>query len=188
MQQPCKLTKDTKNYLTTFYCILDTMIKKMTEAELSDSISYNFIVQMIPHHRAAIEMSQNLLLYTTWEPLIKIAAQIIAEQTKSIENMMAILEPSLKKSNEKTDVCLYQRRTSQILDTMFFDMDTAHFSNEINADFIREMIPHHEGAVQMARNALQFHIDPDLSPILKAIITSQERGIRQMRQLLCCLK
>ena len=59
----------TKNYLARFYDILCQMIQGMTNAKLTDSISYNFIVQMIPHHRAAIEMSRNILQYTTFVPL-----------------------------------------------------------------------------------------------------------------------
>ena len=49
----------TKNYLCRFYKILDEMIEGMTNAELTNSLSHNFIVQMIPHHRAAIEMSES---------------------------------------------------------------------------------------------------------------------------------
>ena len=77
----------TKNYLCRFYKILDEMIEGMTNAELTSSLSHNFIVQMIPHHRAAIEMSENLLQFTTFVPLQHIAQNIINEQTKSIENM-----------------------------------------------------------------------------------------------------
>lgn len=38
----------TKNYLCRFYKILDEMIEGMTNAELTSSLSHNFIVQMIP--------------------------------------------------------------------------------------------------------------------------------------------
>lgn len=61
MEKSSRLSNVTKNYLSAFNCILDEMIQRMTEAEQSDSISHNFIVQMIPHHRAAIEMSENIL-------------------------------------------------------------------------------------------------------------------------------
>lgn len=171
-----------------FYCILDTMIKEMTEAELTESISRNFIVQMIPHHMAAIEMSENLLLYTAWEPLKKIASQIIKEQTKSIENMQAILCSCQNQHNSEQDFYLYQRRTNQILNTMFSDMENACPDHQINADFLREMIPHHMGAVRMSHNALQYDLCAGLYPILDAIITSQEKGIRQMEQLLRCFR
>lgn len=180
----CRLSNVTQDYLATFQNILDAMIQGMTCAELSDSISYNFIVQMIPHHRAAIEMSRNLLKYTTFLPLQDIASQIITEQTKSIENMRRVLCACERRDNCQQDVCHYQARVEQILDTMFSDMEHACTSNQINANFMREMIPHHRGAVRMSENALQYDICPELVPILNAIITSQKRGIRQMQTLL----
>lgn len=79
-----------KKYLKEYREILSRMIKEMSEAELNDSISHNFIIQMIPHHRAAIEMSENILRYTKNNELIEIAENIISEQTKSIENMQEI--------------------------------------------------------------------------------------------------
>lgn len=187
MEKSCRLSNVTKNYLSAFNRILDEMIQRMTEAEQSDSISHNFIVQMIPHHRAAIEMSENILKYTTNISLQDIASDIVSEQTKSIENMEKILNCCSERKDCEQDLCLYQRRTEQIMQTMFFQMGCARSTNEINCDFIREMIPHHMGAVEMSNNALQYDICPELKPILEAIITSQERGIMQMRKLLRCL-
>lgn len=188
MQTDCQLTSETKNYLTRFYCILDEMIQGMTNAELTDSISANFIVQMIPHHKAAIEMSKNLLKYSCYPPLEQIASRIISEQTRSIENMQKILCTCREEKNSDQDFFLYQRRTDQIMQTMFTSMDTAPYTNNINADFMKEMIPHHEGAVEMSENAMMFCICPELIPVLEAIITSQKRGIMQMKQLLKCIR
>ena len=56
---------NTQQYLICFYEILNQMIADMTNASLSCSLSSDFINQMIPHHRAAIHMSRNLLMYTT---------------------------------------------------------------------------------------------------------------------------
>lgn len=182
-----KLSNVTKDYLSEFYCILDKMIQGMTQAELTCSISHNFIVQMIPHHQAAIEMSKNILQYTTNIPLQNIALNIISAQTRSIENMEAVLCSCTELENCERDICLYQRRTEQILQTMFSQMGTACATNQINADFIREMIPHHEGAIQMSKNALQYEICPELVPILQAIISSQEEGVKKMQRLLRCM-
>lgn len=175
---------NTSRYLDTFHSILNEMISKMTKAPLTDSISHNFIVQMLPHHRAAIEMSENLLRYTTSIPLQNIALQIISEQTKSISNMEAVLSSCSRLKNSRQDLFRYQTATNRILNTMFTEMSSAASTNQIDADFMREMIPHHQGAIRMSKNALSYPICPPLVPILNAIISSQEQGVAQMQELL----
>lgn len=184
MLEPCSFKPSTKDYLTRFYEILDNMIHGMERACLTDSISRNFIVQMIPHHRAAIEMSENLLQYTTCISLRKIASNIIVAQTKSISDMRHVLESCQMQTNSCQDLRLYQREVRLIMNTMFTEMNSARATNNISDTFMREMIPHHEGAVRMSENALRYCICPGLVPILNAIITSQEEGIKQMNQLL----
>ncbi len=184
MNKNNQFSLNTTAYLTAFRCILDTMIQKMTEAELTDSISHNFIVQMIPHHRAAIEMSRNLLKYTTDIPLQNIALSIISEQTESIKNMENILPQCQMRLNRRPELCMYQNRMDQIMQTMFKQMKDARPCNDINISFMREMIPHHRGAIEMSKNTLQYPICPQLIPILRSIISSQEKGVAQMTELL----
>lgn len=188
MDRSYRLSNVAKNYLSEFNCILDDMMREMTKAQLNDSISHNFIVQMIPHHRAAIRMSENILKYTTDVSLQDIACGIVSAQTKSIEDMEEISNCCSERRDCEQDLCLYQRRTEQIMQAMFSEMGGARATNAINCDFMWEMIPHHMGAVEMSKNALQYDICPELKPILEAIITSQEKGIEEMRNLLRCLR
>lgn len=187
MRQMCEtsnLSNNTKEYLNAFRSILKEMERGMTDVTLTGSISHNFIVQMIPHHRAAIEMSGNLLRYTTCVPLQNIAIGIIEEQTRSIEQMRSVQCMCSKRMNPREEVCHYMQRMDRIMRTMFEEMGSAPATNNINVDFMQEMIPHHRGAVEMSRNALRYNICADLVPILKDIIASQEKGIRQMQSLL----
>ena len=179
-----QLNGDTQKYLSRFYEILDEMIRGMTCARLTESISHNFIVQMIPHHRAAIEMSESLLRYSDFAPLRRIAERIISEQTQSIKDMEKALPCCEMKMNSQQDLFRYGKRFGEITREMFSQMRSACSDNNINADFMREMIPHHQGAIRMSGNALKYPICPQLVPILKAIITSQERGVREMEKLL----
>lgn len=187
MTNPNAFSDVTKAYLCRFYQILDEMIRGMTDAELTDSISHNFIVQMIPHHQAAIDMSRNLLQYTTFVPLQKIACRIVEEQSKSIADMTAALPCCRQLQSTEQDRCLYGRRFQQITRRMFADMENACAANDINADFMREMIPHHKGAIRMSENALCFPVCPELKPILRSIIASQRAGVREMERLLRCI-
>lgn len=184
MKSKCLLSRNTASYLERFQAILKEMIEQMSDAKPTQSISGSFIKQMIPHHQAAIEMSQNLLLYTTDIPLQNIALGIISEQKKSIENMMAAYEKCSALNNTPQELTAYQMENDSIIEEMFYEMRSARTDNNLNANFIWEMIPHHRGAVRMSENALKHCLCPELVPILEAIIASQKKGIRQMRQLL----
>lgn len=185
MNQRYELSQVTKNYLSCYYEILDCMIDKMTNAKLCGSVSQNFIVQMIPHHEAAVKMCENLLKYTTCVPLQNMANCIVAEQTNQIEEMKDILCKCEKCKSLERDLCLYARRFDQISQTMFDEMGFACANNGLNANFLRQMIPHHEGAVRMCKNALSFCICSELKPILCETIETQQEQIRQMKCMLC---
>lgn len=174
----------TINYLNDYRKILDEMIQRMSCVQPTESISHTFIAQMIPHHMAAIEMSRNLLSYTTCIPLQDIALNIITSQTKSIEDMRCADPACEKACNSRRAVYSYLQNYKRITETMFTEMRKARPANNINVSFMREMIPHHMGAVHMSQNALSFQLCPELKPILESIITSQERGIGEMKALL----
>ena len=71
----------------------------------------------------------------------------------------------------------------------FFDSSRCSVvTRRVDCDFLREMLPHHKGAVEMASITLQSDICPELVPILQAIITSQETGIAQMEALAASLR
>lgn len=184
MTEQDRFTDRTKQYLCEFYSILDHMVSRMEQARLTDSLSLNFIIQMIPHHQAAIEMSRNILQYTDSAPLRRIASHIVEEQTQSIRDMTAAECACGALCNSKEDLFLYQRHFCRIVRTMFSGMDTARSTNNLDNSFMREMIPHHRGAIAMSENALRFCICPELHPILEAIIRSQTRGIQEMEALL----
>ena len=179
-----KLSNVTNTYLKAYYDILNTMIRRMTSVQLTPSISDNFIQQMIPHHQAAIEMSKNILRYTTNLELQGIATNIISAQTKSISNMQGIQSTCSLVTNNNIEQSNYMNEFRIIAQTMFWEMRSAPVTNGVNANFIREMIPHHEGAIRMSNNVLQFNICPELKPILYTIITTQCEGILQLKHLL----
>ena len=63
---------------------------------------------------------------------------------------------------------------------MHKDMDIA-FTGDVDADFVRGMIPHHQGAIDMARIMLAHGKDPALKALATSIIADQEKEIAQMR-------
>lgn len=66
---------------------------------------------------------------------------------------------------------------------MHKDMDIA-FTGDADADFVRGMIPHHQGAIDMAKVILAHGKDPELKKLATGIIAEQEKEIAMMREWL----
>ena len=65
-------------------------------------------------------------------------------------------------------------------ETMHRNMDIV-FSGDADVDFVRSMIPHHQGAIDMAKVALQHAKDEQVRKWATDVIREQEREIAEMQ-------
>lgn len=81
---------------------------------------------------------------------------------------------------------VYSQGTSELIDTnaqMHHNMNIA-WTGDVDTDFMRSMIPHHQGAVDMAEIVLKYGKDPEVRALAKSVIATQNEEIEQMNRWL----
>lgn len=132
-----------------------------------------FIDSMIVHHEGALAMAQQALESAERPEIRQLAEAIVDAQQMEISQMRAW------RSEWYPDLA----PTSGMQMDMG-PMTVAAGSAPFDQRFIEAMIPHHEGAILMARDALQNAERQEIKDLAQTIITAQESEIAQMRQWL----
>ena len=138
-----------------------------------------FVKEMVPHHKSAIEMAKIAEQRGEGEFVKKLAEDIISTQNAEIA--------ALQREDEGLDAAGIEVGSLDMPHDMMGmdgDMKSLESADPFDPEFLKMMIPHHEGAVEMAKVELEKGKDPELRKIAQAIIDAQEREIRAMREQL----
>lgn len=164
--------------------------KATTNATAAD-VDQAFVRQMIPHHQMAVTMAETAQQQAEHQELKTLADDIIASQNKEIEAMRDIagdldVTPDAPMSEgamgEGKSMGADAATLGLGMDEMGMSMGMMDLEDADPFDlaFIDEMIPHHEGAIRMAKAQLERGENAELKAISTAIIAAQEKEISDM--------
>ena len=153
---------------------------EMKSAPNAASAPYDlqFIDTMIAHHQGAVEMAKTIDGKTQNAELKKFGTQIIADQEKEIAQMKAWREKWYAGKSSAMNM-----EMPGMADSMKMDMSKLSAAKDADFDrsFVGMMIPHHEGAIEMSREALAKAEHPAIKTLSNQIIKAQQTEIKMMQ-------
>ncbi len=146
-----------------------------------------FIDGMILHHQGAVNMAEEALEKSERAEIRQLSQEIIAAQEQEIAQMQAWRQAWYTDAPDEpimfsADMGHTMPMTPEMQAAMQMDMDLGPADAEFDLRFINAMIPHHEGALVMAEEALEKSQRPEIRQLSEEIITSQQTEIEQMQQ------
>lgn len=169
------------------------MLKDYTESmtkmheEMMIGMNYNdpdaaFAQGMLGHHIGAVDMAKIELKYGTDDEMRKLAQAIIDAQQSEIKQMKAWLAGHPDAAEPTANTKAMQQAYADGMDTMHDDMMAGIADPVPDMAFARGMLPHHIGAVDMAKVQLKYGKNEEMRKLAQEIIDAQQPEIEQMQK------
>jgi len=144
-----------------------------------------FAQMMIPHHEQAIELSDIALdpAVGASDAVRALAEQIKGAQDAEIAQMKSLLAGWGQSMMMNSDID-HSTMMSGMLTLEELENLSQLRGSEFDSAWLEVMIAHHEGAIQMAQDALEGGSNSDIQALCEAIISGQQAEIDEMRNLL----
>ncbi len=139
-----------------------------------------WLSQMIEHHRGAVEMSK-MCVKNCLDKDVKAAAQkIINAQDKEINQMTTWLKNWYKATPDPKQMALMKADMKPMMDASMGGMQPmAGMAMPIDRSFLEGMIPHHQHAVAMGKDAIKRALRPELRKFGQTVVSDQSKEIKQ---------
>ena len=146
--------------------------------DIKDDISY--IDLMIPHHQLAIDMARIADERAQHGEIRGLARDIIVGQLDEIQRMKLWREEILAATPGIS--ATPEARGHMQMPGMNVDLDMLMTTDDFDREFIKAMIPHHQSAIDMSRQAIPRLKHPYLRDLASDITIIQQLEIDRMNQ------
>jgi uncharacterized protein (DUF305 family) len=168
--------------------ILKEYTKSMTQMhdEMMIGMVYNdpdtaFAKGMLGHHRGAVDMAKIELKYGTNVSMRALAQAVIKTQQTEIDTLKKWLASHPDSANPKPTTLAMQSEYATSMDAMHGEMMLGIADPAPDMAFARGMLPHHIGAVDMAKIQLKYGEDKEMRALAQEIVNTQQSEIQLMQ-------
>jgi uncharacterized protein (DUF305 family) len=132
-------------------------------------------------------MAREALKKSKRSEIIKLSQDIIKAQNKEIDSMKKWRASWYPKASSQPVAWHSQGNhtmamSSEQMQTMMMSSPLGNGDDKFDLRFINGMIPHHEGALTMAKDALNKSKHQEIKTLAQSILSSQQKEIDLMKQ------
>lgn len=171
--------------------ILKDYTKAMTRMhdEMMVGMGYNdpdtaFAKGMLGHHHGAVDMAKIQLKYGNDDVMRQLAQEIIDNQQTEIDTLNKWLASHPDTAKPKPHTEEMQQAYARSMDVLHGDMVLGIADPVPDIAFARGMLPHHMGAVDMAKIQLKYGTNEEMRQLAQEIIDDQKPEITLMQNWL----
>jgi len=151
----------------------------MASPEAGEDADLHFIDAMIVHHQSAVAMAEAVKDSAEHQEIRDVATAIIAAQEREIEQMRNWRDAWFPSAPESDLSAMMDMPGMNMSDA---DMEMLAQSDAPDEMFIDMMVPHHESAIDMAKEIQQTTERSELRQLAAEIITAQQTEIDQLKE------
>ncbi len=176
-----QVMNDSNSVSKSMYQLMQDNMHQMMMVKSAGVPDLDFAALMKIHHQGAVDMAQVQIAEGKDEAIKKISQQIINDQQKEI----AIFDSLITSQSATGFDSSFFKKSMQDM----HHMTLAEEKTNVDKEFLQMMIPHHEGAIIMARTYLQNGAtNKVLQQIANNIIKTQQAEIDMFKKMLSEMK
>lgn len=147
-----------------------------TKASSGTAVDLAFVQEMLPHHESAVDMARIAKQRSDRPEIERLADAIITTQRAEISQLRSIATRLQAGGVQAGSLGVPHHMMG-----MDGDVAALETADPFDRAFLDDMVPHHQGAIEMSRVVLDRGSDPEVRALATAISAAQAEEIEQMQ-------
>ena len=184
----CNQCHAAKDFVRTVQLSVDDLIyaESMVSAGTKDRacIFERYMSEIMPVLRLGAFLSGNILNYSSYEPILKLAGGVENNLEESISELHRAKKQCGRFRSSAEDMEHSALTSKRVCERLTDDMRMTEISERLGCDYLRYMICLLEGAVRLSENALSYEMcDAAVEPV-RAVSKNCRELLHDMKRLL----
>lgn len=162
------------------FAIMQTMMKSLDSLKMTSDPDNDFAMMMREHHKSAINMGNLELKEGKDSDLQEFARRMISKQQKEIVTLDSFLVVHAKADDNQS----FSHMARSAMDKMMNNARLQNINGDMDNDFARLMIQHHQGGIDMAELQINMGHSDGLKAESKKTKDDQQKDIKILQDWL----